>query len=57
MHCPAVWSPAVVHADIKSANILLTAAGSAKLSDCGLACIQSATFLSALDQVMGTWAW
>ncbi|KAL4418721.1 hypothetical protein ABPG77_008592 [Micractinium sp. CCAP 211/92] len=46
----------IVHLDVKSSNILLTASGTAKLGDVGLARILHSTYLSELPLV-GTFAW
>lgn len=43
--------------DIKSSNVLLTASGTAKLADVGFARVQTSTFLSNLDTIVGTFAW
>lgn len=53
---PRASPAAVVHCDIKSSNILLTASGSAKLTDVGLSRLQTKTFLSDLDHIVGTFA-
>lgn len=49
-------SPAVVHMDIKSTNVLLSASGTAKLSDVGVSRTQTKTYLS-LAAPVGTFAW
>ncbi|KAL4452700.1 hypothetical protein ABPG75_008362 [Micractinium tetrahymenae] len=46
----------IVHLDVKSSNILLTASGAAKLGDVGLARMLHSTYLSELPLV-GTFAW
>lgn len=49
-------SKGVVHMDIKSSNVLLTASGTAKLADVAFSRLQQGTFLSDLPLV-GTFAW
>ena len=53
---PAAPQPAATVLPQKSSNVLLTAGGSAKLSDLGLARLIQSTFLSDLPLV-GTFAW
>ncbi|PSC73546.1 Serine threonine-kinase CTR1 [Micractinium conductrix] len=49
-------SKSVVHMDIKSSNVLLTASGTAKLGDVAFSRVQHNTYLSDLPLV-GTFAW
>ncbi|KAL4431038.1 hypothetical protein ABPG75_006294 [Micractinium tetrahymenae] len=49
-------SKGIVHMDIKSSNVLLTASGTAKLADVAFSRLQQGTFLSDLPLV-GTFAW
>jgi serine/threonine protein kinase len=46
----------VVHMDIKSSNVLLSASGTAKIADVGLSRQQTKTVLSDLSMI-GTFAW
>lgn len=50
-------SKGVVHLDVKSSNVLLTASGAARLGDVGVAVISTRTFLSGLPALVGTYAW
>jgi tRNA A-37 threonylcarbamoyl transferase component Bud32 len=47
-------SRSIVHLDIKSSNVLLTATGTAKLGDVGLARMQRGTALSCAPKAVGT---
>lgn len=49
-------SKRVVHFDLKSANILLSRAGTAKLADIGMARVLNKSYLSVISG-MGTFAW
>jgi serine/threonine protein kinase len=49
-------SKRVVHLDLKSANILLSRTGAAKIADVGMARVLNKSCLSALSG-MGTFAW
>ena len=46
----------VVHFDLKSANILLSRAGTAKLADIGMARVLNKSYLSVISG-LGTFAW
>lgn len=51
-------APLPIAADIKSSNVLLTAAGTAKLGDVAFSRLQTGTFLSDLQgHLLGTFAW
>lgn len=54
---PLCAPQSVVHMDVKSSNVLLSARGVAKLGDVGLARLQTNTYLSDLPQMVGTFAW
>lgn len=45
------------HHPHSSVQVLLTASGAAKLANVGFARLQTATFLSTLNQIVGTFAW
>lgn len=47
----------VVHMDLKSANVLLTGTGTAKVADVGVARLRHATYLSELPTAVGTFSW
>jgi len=47
----------VIHVDVKSANVLLSREGQAKLTDVGLARITKDGYVSRVDDVVGTFAW
>ncbi|KAL4855424.1 Mitogen-activated protein kinase kinase kinase 9 [Chlorella vulgaris] len=49
-------SKSIVHMDVKSCNVLLSASGTAKLADVGLSRLQTKTVLSDLS-LIGTFAW
>lgn len=50
-------SKRVVHFDLKSANILLSRAGTAKLADIGMARVLNKSYLSVVSSGLGTFAW
>lgn len=50
-------SKRVVHFDLKSANILLSRAGTAKLADIGMARVLQKSYLSMVSSGLGTFAW
>lgn len=50
-------SKRVVHFDLKSANILLSRAGTAKLADIGMARVLHKSYLSMVSSGLGTFAW
>jgi len=47
----------VVHFDLKSANILLSRSGTAKLADIGMARVLNKSYLSVVSSGLGTFAW
>ena len=47
----------VVHMDVKSSNVMLTAHGVAKLGDVAFARMITQTFMSDLPGLVGTFAW